>query len=36
MVDGLDICKTSMTIPLNLAYPWMGTIVGNEPNTTVE
>jgi hypothetical protein len=36
MVDGLDICKTSMTIPLNLAYPWMGTVVGNEPNTTIE
>jgi hypothetical protein len=36
MVNGLDVCETSMMIPLNLAKPWMGTIVGSEPNTTVE
>jgi hypothetical protein len=36
MVDGLDICETSVTIPLNLAEPWTGTIIGSEPDTTIE
>jgi hypothetical protein len=36
MVDGLDICKTSMMIPLNQEDPWMGTIVSSEPDTTIE
>jgi hypothetical protein len=36
MVDGLDICETSMTIPLSLADPWTGIIVGSEPDTTIE
>jgi hypothetical protein len=36
MTNGLDICETSMTIPLNQEYPWMGTIVRSEPDTTVE
>jgi hypothetical protein len=36
MFDGLDICETSMMILLNLADPWMGTVIGSEPDTTVE
>jgi hypothetical protein len=36
MVDGLDICDTSVMIHLNQEDPWMGTIAGSEPNTTVE
>jgi hypothetical protein len=36
MVDGLDICETSVTIPLNPTHPWMGTVVGSKPDTTVE
>jgi hypothetical protein len=36
MVDGLDICETSMAIPLNPVKPWTGTIIGSEPDTTIE
>jgi hypothetical protein len=36
MVDGLDICETSVTIPLNPVEPWTGTIFGSDPNTTFE
>jgi hypothetical protein len=36
MTNGLDICETSMTIPLNQENPWTGTIIGSEPNSTVE
>jgi hypothetical protein len=36
MVDGLDICETSMMIPLNPADPWTRTIIGSEPDTIVE
>jgi hypothetical protein len=36
MVDSLDICETSVTIPLNPVEPWTGTIFGSVPNTTVE
>jgi hypothetical protein len=36
MVDGLDICVTNVMIPVNPAEPWMGTIVGNEPDITVK
>jgi hypothetical protein len=36
MVDGLDICETSVRRPLNPTEPWMGTVIGSEPNTTIE
>jgi hypothetical protein len=36
MVDGLDICETIVMIPLNLAEPWMGTVINSKPDTTVE
>jgi hypothetical protein len=36
MVDGLDVCEISVTISLNPMEPWMGTVVGSEPDTTVE
>jgi cell division protein FtsB len=36
MVDSLNISETSVMIPLNPAEPWTGTVVSNEPDTTVE
>jgi hypothetical protein len=36
MVNGLDICKTSVMIPLNSVEPWMETVIGSEPDTSVE
>jgi hypothetical protein len=36
IVDGLDVCETSVMIHLNPVEPWTGTIVGNEPDTTIE
>jgi hypothetical protein len=36
MVDGLDVCETSVMIPLNPAELWTWTVVGSELNTTVE
>jgi hypothetical protein len=36
MVDGLDICETSMMIPLNQLDLWTGTVIDSEPDTTIE
>jgi hypothetical protein len=36
MANGLDICETSVIIPLNPTEPWMGTVVGSDPSNTVE
>jgi hypothetical protein len=36
MVDGLDVCETSVMILLNPTEPWMGTIVNSDPDTTIE
>jgi hypothetical protein len=36
MMDGLDICETSVMIPLNPADPWIGIVIGSEPDTTIE
>jgi hypothetical protein len=36
MTNGLDICETSVMIPLNQEDPWMGTVVGSGPDTIVE
>jgi hypothetical protein len=36
MFDGLDICETSVMIPLNPTDSWMGTIIKSEPDTTIE
>jgi hypothetical protein len=36
MANGLDIYETSVMIPLNQEDPWTGTIIGSDPNTTVE
>jgi hypothetical protein len=32
----LDRCEVSMTIPLDPAHPWSGSIVSSEPDTGVE
>jgi hypothetical protein len=36
MTNGLDICETNVTIPFNQEDPWTETIVGSEPNSTIE
>jgi hypothetical protein len=36
MTNGLDICETSVTIPLSQEDLWTGTVIGSEPDTTVE
>jgi hypothetical protein len=36
MTNDLDICKTSITIPLDQEDPWARTIVGIETNTTIK
>jgi hypothetical protein len=36
MVNDLDVYETSLMIPLDPVEPWTGTIIGSEPNTTVE
>jgi hypothetical protein len=36
MTNGLDICETSVMIPFDQEDPWMGTVVGSEPDTIVE
>jgi hypothetical protein len=36
MTNGLDICETSMMIPFDQEDPWMWTVVGSKPDTTVE
>jgi hypothetical protein len=35
-VHNLDMCEVSVTIPLNPAHAWSGSIIGSEPNTGVE
>jgi hypothetical protein len=36
LANGLDVCKASVMIPFDPMEPWTRTIVGTEPNTTVE
>jgi hypothetical protein len=36
MPNGLDICETRVTIPFDQKDLWMGTLIINEPDTTVE
>jgi hypothetical protein len=36
MAHGLDQCEVSVTIPLNLAEPWMATVIGIMLDDTVE
>jgi hypothetical protein len=33
---GMDRCKDSVTIPLDTMEPWLGSIIGSEPDTGVE
>jgi hypothetical protein len=35
-VHNLDMCKVRVTIPLDPVHPWSGSIVGSEPDTSVE
>jgi hypothetical protein len=36
ITHGLDRCKVSMMIPLNPVEQWMGTVIGNEIDDTIE
>jgi hypothetical protein len=36
MVNGLDWCEVSVTIPFDPAEPWSGFIIDSEPDTGVE
>jgi hypothetical protein len=36
MAHGMDRYKVSMTIPLNPAKSWMGTVIGTELDDIVE
>jgi hypothetical protein len=33
---GMDQCEVSMTIPFDPTEPWLGSIIGSEPDTGVE
>jgi hypothetical protein len=35
-VHDLDRCEVSVTIPFNPVHPWSGSVVGSEPDTSVE
>jgi hypothetical protein len=35
-VHDLDMCKVRVTIPLDPVHSWSGSIVGSEPDTSVE
>jgi hypothetical protein len=35
-VHDLDRCEVSVTIPFDLARPWLGSIIDSEPNTGIE
>jgi hypothetical protein len=36
MAHGLDRCEVSVTIPFNPTEPWSGSVIGSEPDTSVE
>jgi hypothetical protein len=36
MTHGLDQCEVSMTLPFDPTEPWLGFIIGSEPDTGVE
>jgi hypothetical protein len=36
MVHVLDKCKVSVTIPFDPMEPWLGSIIGSKPDTTVK
>jgi hypothetical protein len=33
---GMDQCNLSVTIPFNPTEPWLGSIIGSEPDTGIE
>jgi hypothetical protein len=33
---GMDQCEVSMTIPVDPMEPWLGSVIGSEPDTGVE
>jgi hypothetical protein len=35
-VHDLDRCQVSMTLPFDPVHPWLGSIIGSEPDTGVE
>jgi hypothetical protein len=36
MAHGLDRCEVSVTISFDPTEPWSGSIIGSEPDTSVE
>jgi hypothetical protein len=36
MAHGMKVCEASVMIPIDPSEPWMGSITGSEPDTTVE
>jgi hypothetical protein len=36
MAHGLDVCEVSVTVPFIAMEPWLGSIIGSEPNTVVD
>jgi hypothetical protein len=36
MAHGLDQCEVSVTIPFDPTEPWLGSVIGSEPNTDIE
>jgi hypothetical protein len=36
MVDSLDMCEINVIMPLDPMELWIRTVVGSEPDTTVE
>jgi hypothetical protein len=35
-VHDLDRCEVSVTIPLDSTHPWSGSVIGTEPDTSIE
>jgi hypothetical protein len=35
-VHDLDKCEVTVTIPLDPVHPWLGSVIGSEPDTGVE
>jgi hypothetical protein len=36
MANGLDVCEVNMMIPFDPTELWSGSLVGSEPDTTIE
>jgi hypothetical protein len=36
MAHGVEVCKASMTIPIDPSELWSGSVISSEPNITIE